>query len=330
MIQNKIADAQFFCVIENIFHIFEKVIPSKFNLMKKPFTYFVLLVFTISLYSQNDHAKLVELGKAYRNFMFMNDPTNEFVKGLRVNLPDNLIITTDFIIQTITPKTKIIDKKYLTLPDEQALKNIYIIRSVNYNIHAKEPVTNERIVDSLMNVTVPRNEMIDAYYSMLFASYGNKVKPFNMSKIDFRLNEYNLRNDTEKGIFFLRCIEYCGKNIWGLINIAKPMNTKDAYDYIKKFPKFNGLKYYQYNDFNFPDFEMTVYSNRGRESYKECFLDKYYEVLLNHLICLKKENRPEKEYHEVLLGSILRDKDYYKYSKNKEVLENLFTEIKRD
>ena len=262
--------------------------------------------------------------------MFVNNPTDDYVKNLKENSSEDLMATTDFIIQTIIPKTKIIDKAYLTLPDEQTLKNIYIVCSVNYNLHAKEPVTNEQIVDSLLNITIPRYEMIDRYYSMLFASYGNKVKPFNMSKIDFRLNEYNLQNDTEKGILFLRCMEFCGKQIWGLINIAKPMNTKGAYDNIKKYPKFNGLKYYQYNDFNFPDFEMVIYTNRGKESYKNYFIGKYYELLLNHLLCIKKEDKSEKEYHELLLDSILRDKDYYKYSKNKDILEGLFKEIKTD
>lgn len=144
------------------------------------------------------------------------------------------------------------------------------------------------------------------------------------------MNDYNLKNDTEKGIFFLRCMEFCGKNIWGLINIAKPMNTKGAYELITKFPTFNGLKYYQYNDFNFPDFDMVIVKDKGLMSYKGYYIDKYYETLLNHLLCLKKESKPEKEYNELLLGSILRDKDLYKYSKKKDILENLFTEIKKD
>ena len=66
----------------------------------------------------------------------------------------------------------------------------------------------------------------DGYYSMLFASVGNKVNPFNFSKIDFKLNDYNLANDTEKGIFFLECMDYCGKTIWGYMNVVKPPNTK--------------------------------------------------------------------------------------------------------
>lgn len=299
--------------------------------MKKSFFLFILLTVVISVIaSQEDQGKLIKLGKAYNNFMFVNNPTDDYVKDLKVSTSEDMSTTAEFIIQTIIPKTNIIDKDYLTLPNEQVLKNIYIIRSVNYNIHAKEPITHEHLVDSLTNTTIQRNEMIDAYYGMIFASYGNKVKPFNMSKINFTIDDYKLQNDTEKGIFFFRCMEFCGKQIWGLINIAKPMNTKGAYKNIKKYPKFDGLKYYQYNDFNFPDFEMVIYTNRGQESYKSYFVDKYYEVLLNHLLCLKKENRPEKGYHELLLGSILRDKDLYKYSKNKDLLNSLFTEIKQD
>lgn len=299
--------------------------------MKKTFLHLIFLLLSLVVYSQNNKEKLMELGKAYKNFMFVNNPTDDYIKSLKSDMPNDLKTASDFILQAINPKTKIIEKKYLTLPDDQTLKNIYIIRAVNYNLHDKEPVSNEQIVDSLMLSSIPRNEMIDAYSGMLFTSYGNKVKPFDMEKINFQLGEYNFKNDTEKGIFFLRCMEFCGKNIWGFINIAKPMNTKKAYEYVQVFPRFNGFKYFQYNDFNFPDFQMVIVKDKGIQSYKEYFIDKYYETLLNHLLCLKKENRPEKEYHELLLGSILRDKDLYPYSKKyKEVLENLFKTVKKD
>lgn len=298
--------------------------------MKRIFIYLILIIVSITTHAQNEISKLVEFGKAYKNFMFINNPTNEFLKNLEINVPSNMLKTKEFVFQTIIPKTKIIDKKFLTLPDDETLKYIYIIRQINYNIHDKEPVANEKIAEEYLQKDIPRNDLIDAYYGMIFASYGNKIKPFNMSKVNFRLNDYNLKNDTEKGIFFLRCMEFCGKNIWGLINIAKPMNTKGAYELITKFPTFNGLKYYQYNDFNFPDFDMVIVKDKGLMSYKGYYIDKYYETLLNHLLCLKKESKPEKEYNELLLGSILRDKDLYKYSKKKDILENLFTEIKKD
>ena len=298
--------------------------------MKKISIYLILTVISITSYAQNEIDKLVEFGKAYKNFMFINSPTNEFLKNLESNVPSNMMATKDFIIQTIEPKTKIIDKKYLTLPNDETLKYIYVIRQINYNIHDGEPITNHEVAKEYLQKDISRNELINAYYGMVFASYGNKIKPFNMSKINFRLSDYNLSNDTEKSIFFLRCMEFCGKNIWGLINIAKPANTKDAYELITKFPTFDGMKYYQYNDFNFTDFEIAIIKDKGLMSYKEYYIDKYYEILLSHLLCLQKEKRSEKEYHELLLGSILKDKKLYKYSKNKDTLESLFTEIKRD
>jgi len=124
-------------------------------------------------------------------------------------------------------------------------------------------------------------------------------------------------------------MNFCGTSIWGYMNVVKPANTKEAYNYIKKFPKFNGLPYYQYNDFYFNDFEMVIVRSNGIQSYKSYFIDKYYETLLSHLICLNKEGASEKEKYDLLLGSILKDRSLYKYTKHKETLEMLFKEQER-
>lgn len=142
------------------------------------------------------------------------------------------------------------------------------------------------------------------------------------------MNEYSLMDEAEKGILFLRCMEFCGKTIWGYMNIAKPQNTGKAYDNIKKFPTFNGQAYYLYADFFFPDFEMNIIKDKGIQGYKSFYLDKYYETLLSHLICLTKEGGSEKEKNDLLLGSILKDRTLYKYTKYKEILEQIFKESK--
>ena len=92
------------------------------------------------------------------------------------------------------------------------------------------------------------------------------------------------------------------------MNVVKPPNTKKAFDYIKKFPKFNGLKYYQFTDLNFPDFETLIEADNGKESYKSYYIDKYYDLLLSHLFCLQKEEASEKDINDLLLGSILKDR----------------------
>lgn len=287
-----------------------------------------LATFSFGQTTEND--KLIELGKAYKDFMFRNEPPKDFIKNLQTNSPGNLKSATSFIVQTITTDNDLLKQKYISLPDNQTLKLIYIIRSINHNIRQENQVDNNKLIDSLKTADIPKNELVDGYYSMLFSSVGNKIKPFNFSKIDFKLNNCNLTNDTEKGIFFLQCIRYCGSEIWGYMNVVKPANTKKAFDYIKKFPKFNGLKYYQFTDLNFPDFEMNIVEDEGLQSYKKYYIDKYYETLLSHLICLNKEGGSEKEKNDLLLGSILKDRNLYKYTKYKETLEDIFKEQKQE
>lgn len=286
----------------------------------------LLTVFSFGQTTEND--KLIELGKAYKNFMFRNEPPKDFVKDLQTNPTDSLKLATNFIAQTITTDNDLLDQQYLALPDNQTLKFIYIICSINYNIRQENQIDNNKLIDSLKAANIPKNELVDSYYSMLFASVGNKINPFDFSKIDFKLKEYNLLNDTEKGIFFLQCMDYCGMAIWGYMNIVKPANTKKAYALIKKYPKFNGLKYYQFTDLSFPDFEMIIVEDKGKQSYKSYYIDKYYDLLLSHLICLNKEGAKENDINDLLLGSILKESNLYKYTKNKETLESIFEKQK--
>lgn len=60
------------------------------------------------------------------------------------------------------------------------------------NLYSEIQVTADRIIDSLMNNPVARYELVNSYYEILFASVGNKNKPFNLSNFDFNLQEYSL------------------------------------------------------------------------------------------------------------------------------------------
>ena len=139
-------------------------------------------------------------------------------------------------------------------------------------------------IDSVNSSEIPVYQLIDNYYGMLFTGIGNKNKPFNYSKVNFELDLYGFKDETEKGIFVLRCMKDCNSEIWGYMNIANPPNTKKAYESIKKYPKFNGQPYYQYTDFYFSDFEMEIIDGKGLQSYKSYYLDKFFETLIFHLI----------------------------------------------
>ncbi|MBI4648227.1 MAG: hypothetical protein HY738_17000 [Bacteroidia bacterium] len=299
--------------------------------MKKIKFTFLGLCLTILTFGQTtNNEKLIELAKTYKDFLFRNEPTNEILKDIKADIPENLKATTEFIVQTITTRNDLLSQQFLGIPDDITIKQIYIVDAIFENLRDEHQIDNNKLIDSLTKKEIQRYELIDNYYGMLFTAVGNKNQPFNLSKFDIKIKDCNLRDDTEKGILFLRCMSFCGSEIWGYMNIPKPANTKEAYKNIKKFPKFNGLPYYEFSDFYFPDFEMIIIKDKGVQSYKSYYLDKYFEILLYHLICINKENGSEKEKNDLLLGSILKETNLYKYTKYKETLEGIFKEVKKE
>lgn len=296
--------------------------------MKKTFALLLSLLAASSYCQENE--KLIDLGKAYKNYMFMSDIPKEAMVRLKANTPAELQQTVKFISETLIPKNDLLKPEFLKLPDEKTLRQIYIVEAINYNVRDESQIDNNKLIDSLKTADISRNELIDTYYDILFTGVGNKIKPFDMKKVNFELNDYNLANDTEKGIFFLECMSLCGSTIWGYINVPKPPNFGEANKMIERFPKINGLNYYEYTDLNFPDFEIVIDPEKGKESYKGFYLNKYYETLIYHLLCIKKGFGSEKDYEKVLVGSILKDKSLYKYSKLKDILDDLFEVRKRD
>lgn len=293
---------------------------------KTTLTLFTTCLAFLTFGQVTENQKMIELAKTYKNYMFRNEPTKDILKEVKADVPPNLKTATEFIVQTISTKNQLLSKTYLSRPDDEVLKQIYIIRAVN--LREEKQIDNNRLIDSLAVKNIPTYELVDNYYGMVFTAVGNKNQPFDLSKTDFKLKEFNFKDDTENGILFLRCMDYCGKTIWGFMNIVKPPNTGKALDNIKKFPKFNGQVYYQYNEFYFTDFEMNIIKDQGIQSYKSYYLDKYYEILLTHLICLNKEGGSEKDKNDLLLGSILKERNLYKYTKYKETLEKIFQEQK--
>lgn len=293
--------------------------------MNKILILLITILFGFNVFGQSgENSDLIKLGKAYKDYMFRNTPEKKYLKKFTKTYPSSLQQEVNFIKQTISSDNKLLDKKYLSIPEQVVLKNLYIIREVNLILREEFEMTPNELVDSLKKVDIPRYELIDNYYGMLFTSVGNKNQPFDLSKNDFNLDQYGLKDETEKGIFYLSCMDLCGTNIWGFMNVVKPPNTSKALSLIKKYPKFNGKPYYQFTDLYFKDFEMVIVKDEGLQSYKSYYLDKHYETLLSHLICLDKEGATKEKIRDLLLGSILKDEKLYKYTKHKEILESIF------
>lgn len=271
---------------------------------------------------------LIELGKSYRQFMFRNNPPDKVLGSLDKYDNTELAFVADFIQETIRQSSNILSDKFLNRPTDKDLKQIYIVRQINLNVRKENPIDNNELIETLNKKDITTQELVDNYYSMVFAAYGNKVDPYDLSKTDFQLNNYGLKDDTEKGIFFLESMRLNGLLIFGYMNIVKPPNYSKALEYINKYPKYNSSPYYQFIDLNFPDFKINIESETKQQSYKEYYIDKYYETLLSHLDCLREAGEKEKIY-DLVLGSLLKEEIYYKYSKKEKDIKKLLTKYKK-
>src|SRR5690606_11331537 len=215
---------------------------------------------------------LIELGRSYRQFMFRNNPPENVLGSLDKYDNTELAFVADFIQEAIRPSSNVLSDKFLNRPTDKDLKQIYIVRQINLNVRKENPTDNNQLIETLNKKDITTQELVDNYYSMVFAAYGNKVDPYDLRTTDFQLNNYGLKDDTEKGIFFLESMRLNGLLIFGYMNIVKPPNYSKALEFINKYPKYNGNPYYQFIDLNFPDFKINVESEKKQQSYKEYYI----------------------------------------------------------
>jgi hypothetical protein len=299
--------------------------------MKKQITIIIVLIASVRLsYGQTTkfNSELVDLAKTYRSFHFSNNPPPDVFSQLNSMASPELIVAKEFITELIKTNNNLTSKKFLSKPDSVTLKSLYIIRGLNWTMHEANPTDYNLLIDSLLHENSDYNELLACYYGMLFSAIGNKNRPFDMEDINFSLWDYNLQNDTEKGIFFLMSMETFGTLIWGYMNIPQPPNYKEALRYIAKYPKYNGQPYYQFLDLNFKDFNLTIDKRDPKGSFKKYYLNKYMNTLLYHCLCLSQKNKHDQKRNDVLLGSILKNESYWDYFSNRAVLEKIFTKLK--
>lgn len=299
--------------------------------MNKKLTFLLLLVISIQSTFANDFdIGIIELGKIYRDFVFSNNPTDLTLKQIdEINSPE-LLSAKNFVKECIRSNNSLTSEKFLKIPDEQTLLNLYLIMKVNANVREKEPKDNTELLKEWRDKNVQRYELVENYYSMVFTGIGNKNQPFDLSGVNFTIDNYKLKDDTEKGIFFLTAMDLCYLQIWGYMNVVKPPNYKKALASIEKYPKFNGQEHFKYKYFGFPDFEMQIEKNKEKESYKNYFINRFYNTLIYNHQCLNQNRKTRKDAENLALSSILKEVNYYEYSKNQEYLKGLFRTMKMD
>lgn len=289
--------------------------------MKAFFTLLFLLPTLVTFGQRTSDQTLTEFGQAYRRYMSEAAPQG-FAQKQLVGVPDSLQPAANFIAQTITENNALLKKEYLTVPDAATLRNIYYIFGVG---RAED---NAAALQHLRKAAIPRAVLVDTYYTALFIAVGNKNRPFDLSRYNLVLGDYDLQDETEKGIFFLRCMELCEKMVRGYVYMATPASRKQALLLMAKYPKINGLPYFQYTALDFPDFPLNISGERGPQSYKFFCLNKYYDLLLAHFACLSQEKASQRDRAALVSTSIIKDRSLHKYTANAAKLERILQEYK--
>lgn len=288
--------------------------------MKAYFTLLFLLTTMVAFGQRTSDRAFAEWGQAYRRYMFEAAPQG-FAQKQLVGVPDSLQPAANFIAQTITENNALLKKEYLTVPDDATLRNIYYIFRVGW-------AQDTTVLQRLRRAAIPRAVLVDAYYTALFIAVGNKNRPFDLSRYNLMLGDYGLQDETEKDIFFLRCMELCEKVVRGYVRLATPASRKQALLLMAKYPKINGLPYFQYTALDFPDFLINISGEMGPQSYKSIYLNKYYDLLLAHFACLSQETAGQRDRAALVSTSIIKDRSLHKYTANAAKLERLLQEYK--
>lgn len=240
----------------------------------------------------------VELEKA-ANFITKTRGNLIMVEGVSINATDDGVWPADIMQK----------------PDSSTLKDIFIIQSVRYNKFLDQPIVDSVLIDSLVNANLNYNELVTSYYHNLFDDVLSKNRPMSLTTTNFDLSTYNLENDTEKAIFVLALFESCNTFIWGYMNIVRPPNYKAAHEIINQFSTINSKAYFEYTNFDFEDFNVTLETGKPKVSFKDHYISKFYSTLYYHYLCLDQKKKFKPMQEQLVSSSILTKKKYWKYCK---------------
>ena len=142
------------------------------------------------------------MGKFTEILFFRNNPTDLTFKKLAEINSSELLTTKNFIKECISPNNELTSEKFLKIPDEQTLLNLYLIMKVNANVREKEPKDNTELLSEWREKNIQRYELVENYYSMVFSGIGNKNQPFDLSSVDFVIENYNLKTKQKREFSF--------------------------------------------------------------------------------------------------------------------------------
>lgn len=281
--------------------------------MKYLFITFLLLI-SSKVTSQNkneDITNLINLAEIYskdNNGFGENYITS--INKLRTNKLNHIIDALELISKG---DERILSSEFLSKPDSTELKYWYVIREIHYNNQLKnKTLSNEEVAIKVLNQNIDEKWLIDNYYYRLHGGFAKIFNEADLSKYNFRLDDYKLKDETEKAILFFNL---SNSFIQRFKVLNKMKNPEKLLEFESRLPKFDDRPYFEYASFDFEDFEFIGYDKT--ESYKKRNLNNLYQSLMSHMVALGELNK----YYDAInlyFKSILSKPVYFEFTENLE------------
>lgn len=270
--------------------------------------------------SNKDLNNLVALSMLYsKNNMFKGDDVAKAANALRTPVLSHVI---DVLIAHGKGDTCVLNKNYLSRPDNNELKLWYVIREIHYDQidTTKKPSPAIDVAKATLAKNINEQWLVENYYHMSIV--GGIAMLFNdadLSKYNFDLDSLGLKNEQEKAVFFLRVTDGLIRGRFLVLSYMK--NNERIAEFVRKLPTFNGRQYFYFTNFNLNDADWVGYY--AKESYMDRNIGDFLNTLYIQVVSAGAVKMPFTG-REVYFNSILHHPEYFKYSKDKDSLQKIY------
>ncbi|WP_146185947.1 hypothetical protein [Flavobacterium album] len=287
---------------------------------------FLLGVFTVNSQvklTDSDFKNLVAIGEIRSKDYMANG--KDFDRSLTKLRTPKLAHIVDVLTLLDGNDTALLSARHLTRPDNEELQLWYVLREIGNNMQKdnKNPRPNTDVAKDILGKPIDERWLVDNYYDELDRGISMMFNEKDFSAINLDIQSYNLKNQTEKAIFFLNIIKPFTQRFILLNNVKNPDKIME---FAARMPQFNGKAYYTFTYFDFEDFEYPF--DHGMASYTTTNLKEYYNWLMCHFMATAEKGMSAVT-KEIYYNSILYTQKYFKYSGVETDLTEIYNNAKQ-
>lgn len=270
-----------------------------------------------------DLTNLIAISELYsKNTNAKGDKFAKTIDSLRTPILNHIA---DALIEVGKGEKIFFTTRFLSRPSNDEMTLWYVIREIHYNLksNTNKPIPSIDIANEILTKKIDERWLLDNYYYRIHGGIGFLFNSADLSSINIDIETLGLKNDTEKGIFYLNMMEALIGGRFKVLLTRK--NNQKILDFCNRLPLFDGKKYFYYKNFDFKDFDWVGFEKT--ESYNERHIGNLYDMLIIQFMATS-DLQNKQEAQEIFSNSILSEQKYFKYSRSRHDLQILYDKLK--